>query len=132
MVDSRGEVFQYYVKGHAGLALLFLGGFVSGFLGVGGGIVVVPVYNTVMGVPIHLAVATSMFAMIFNSISGLAVHIFLGNMVVEYAIPLVLGIVSGTQIGAKISRSLRSRILEEVFAAAILIIAIWMVVSRLL
>ncbi|MHA1928068.1 MAG: sulfite exporter TauE/SafE family protein, partial [Candidatus Thorarchaeota archaeon] len=48
----------------------FVGGVAAGLLGIGGGAVVVPVLTIVMGLPIHAAVATSMFTMIFTASAG--------------------------------------------------------------
>ena len=92
-MDARGTIFEYDADLYMGLALLFLGGFASGFLGIGGGFIVVPILAVVMGLPMHIAVATSMLTMIFTSISGASTHIMLGNVIIAYAIPLVLGIV---------------------------------------
>jgi hypothetical protein len=131
IIDAYGSVFQYDTDMLSGLAMLFFGGFVSGFFGIGGGMIVVPVLTTVVGLPMHLAVATSMLTMIFTSISGVATHIMLGHVLFEYAAPLVVGIVIGTQLGARTGKSLRSASLERVFAVAMFLMGILLIVTRL-
>jgi len=130
IVDAKGKVFEYNVR-LPGLTLLFLGGFASGFLGIGGGLVVVPILAAIVGLPMHLAIATSMLTMIFTSISGVSTHLMLGNVQVEYAIPLVLGILLGAQLGAGTARQLRSVTLERAFAVALLGVGVLLIASRL-
>lgn len=131
IVDSTGKVFEYDAKIYSGLAFLFLGGLASGFLGIGGGLIVVPIFAVMVGLPMHLAVATSMLTMIFTSIAGVSTHILLGNVMIDYAAPLVLGILIGAQLGAKTARELKSTRLERVFAVAVLLIGIVLIIRQL-
>jgi len=131
IVDATGKIFEYDANVFYGLALLFLGGLASGFLGIGGGLIVVPILAAVVGLPMHLAVATSMLTMIFTSISGVSTHIMLGNVLIAYAVPLVIGIVLGAQVGARAARRLRSLFLEMVFAVALLSIGALLIISQL-
>ena len=131
IVDANGRIFEYRANIYTGLALLFLGGFASGFLGIGGGLVVVPILAAIVGLPMHLAVATSMLTMIFTSISGVSTHIILGNVLIAYAVPLVIGIVVGAQLGARAAKRLKSVSLERTFAVAVLGIGILLIVTRL-
>ena len=80
IVDSDDKIFEYDINIGLGLALSFFGGFSSGLLGIGGGSVMVPIICLVMNIPMHVAVATSMFIMIFTSISGVVTHFSFGNV----------------------------------------------------
>jgi hypothetical protein len=131
IVDANGRIFEYSANIYTGLALLFLGGLASGFLGIGGGLVVVPILAAIVGLPMHLAVATSMVTMIFTSISGVSTHIILGNVLIAYAVPLVIGIVVGAQLGARAAKRLKSVSLERAFTVALLGIGILLIVTRL-
>lgn len=131
LVDSMGQVFEYDARIYSGLLLLFVGGLASGFLGIGGGLIVVPILTAFVGLPMHIAVATSMLTMIFTSISGVSTHIMLGNVRIEYAVPLVVGILVGAQLGARIARGLKSVNLERVFAMAVLAIGVVLIITRL-
>jgi uncharacterized protein len=131
IIDAYGSVFQYDADMLSGLALLFFGGLASGFFGIGGGLIVVPILMSVVGLPMHLAVATSMLTMIFTSISGVATHILLGDVLFEYAAPLVVGIVIGAQLGARTAKRLRSASLERVFGIVVFVIGVLLIVTRL-
>jgi uncharacterized membrane protein YfcA len=131
IIDAFGTVFEYDADMLSGLALLFFGGFVSGFFGIGGGLIVVPVLMSIVGLPIHLAVATSMLIMIFTSISGVATHVMLGHVLLEYAAPLVVGIVVGAQVGARTAKRLRSASLERIFAVVVFVIGVVLIITRL-
>jgi uncharacterized membrane protein YfcA len=131
IVDSAGRVFEYDAKIYSGLLFLFLGGVASGFLGIGGGLIVVPILTAYVGLPMHLAVATSMLTMIFTSVSGVSTHILLGNILIEYAIPLVIGILIGAQLGARTAHRLKSVYLERVFALMVLVMGALLILTRM-
>ncbi len=131
LVDASGEVFRYNVRLPVGLVLLFGGGLLAGLLGVGGGFIIVPIYTVVMGLPIHLAVATSLFAMVFTSLSGVTVHFGLGNVQLDYVLSLAVGIVFGTQLGAFYARKIPRRILEKGFGAALITIGLLLALTRI-
>jgi len=132
LIDSKGVVFEYSANMKPGIALSFLGGFTSGLLGVGGGVVMVPVLSLAVGFPMHLAVAASMFIMIFTSISGAFTHLTFGNVQPEYAAYLVLGTIAGTQLGAAIANRLREKILARLFGFIMILIGLRMVASYFL
>jgi len=131
LVDSMGKIFEYDANVYSGLLLLVVGGLASGFLGIGGGLVVVPILTAIVGLPMHIAIATSMLTMIFTSISGVSTHIMLGNVNVGYAIPIVIGILGGTQIGAWTAKRLKSASLERVFAIFVMAIGVLLIITRL-
>ncbi|MBI2184204.1 MAG: sulfite exporter TauE/SafE family protein [Thaumarchaeota archaeon] len=131
LVDAQGNLFHYDVRIFRGLGLLSCVGFAAGLLGVGGGLMIVPVYTMVMGIPIHLAVATSLFVMIFTAFSGVSVHVALGNVLTDYVVSLAVGIVFGAQIGARFSRRLSRRRLEVYFGLALLVIGVVLTLTRL-
>jgi hypothetical protein len=116
---------------YTALLLFFVGGLASGFLGIGGGLIVVPILAAYVGLPMHLAVATSMLTMIFTSISGVSTHILLGDVKFDYAVPLVIGILAGTQLGARTAKRLRSVSLERAFAFAIIVIGILLILTKM-
>jgi len=132
LVDSEGVSFEYKANINFGTALSFLGGFASGFFGVGGGAVMVPVMALGVGIPMHVAVATSMFIMIFTSIAGTATHLALGHILFDYAACLIIGIIGGTQLGAAIARKLEARTLRRAFGICLIIIGLRMALEYVL
>jgi uncharacterized membrane protein YfcA len=131
LVDSKGVEFDYSARVVPGLILSFVAGVVSGFFGIGGGAVMVPVMMMVVGLPMHIAVAVSAFIMVFTSISGALTHLTLGNVITEYALYLSLGIVCGTQIGAAMARRLSTSMLQRVFAASLVVVGLRMILDLL-
>lgn len=114
-----------------GLCLSFFGGVASGLLGVGGGTILVPIMCYALDFPIHFSIPTSMFIMIFTSITGVANHVQMGNVEPYYALYLGLGSVFGAQVGANASKKLSSRNLRLVFAAMLIVASINMILKSL-
>jgi uncharacterized membrane protein YfcA len=112
-----------------GAGLSFFGGLASGLLGIGGGLLVVPIMTFAMGMSIHLATATSMFTMIFTSISGVVQHYQASHINFESALLLALGAVFGAQVGAYTSKRISSKNLRRVFGIIVIVSGINMILK---
>lgn len=112
-----------------GAGLSFFGGLASGLLGIGGGLLVVPIMTFAMGMSIHLATATSMFTMIFTSLSGVAQHYQANHINFESALLLALGAVFGAQVGAYTSKKVSSKNLRRIFGIILIISGINMIIK---
>ncbi|MHA1215205.1 MAG: sulfite exporter TauE/SafE family protein [Candidatus Hodarchaeales archaeon] len=108
----------------------FVAGFSSGLLGIGGGVVMVPILVTVGKIPMHKAVATSMFIMIFTSIAGAAVKIGMGQFHPDLALFLIIGIILGAQIGPIIIKRIDTVRLQQIFGVMMLIALISIAIGR--
>jgi hypothetical protein len=106
------------------------GGFIAGLLGLGGGIVMVQgmVY---IGIPIHMAVGTSLFAMIFNATAAVATHWLLGPLMIEVAIPMAIGGVLGTFGGSWFCDRVPAKQLKRIFGVFMIFIGIYMIAKAL-
>jgi len=131
IVDSEGITFEYNVRVILGSVLSFFGGLSSGLLGIGGGSVIVPILYFTMNMPMHVTVATSMFIMIFSSISGVVTHISLGNVRFDYAIYLCIGVIFGAQLGAYIAKGISGKNLRRIFGVVLFLISINMILKYL-
>ncbi len=129
IIDLDGKVFEYDTNVSLGLVLSFFGGLSSGLLGIGGGSLMVPILHLIMGLPIHITVATSMFIMIFTSVSGVATHFSLGNVHLDYAILLSVGVIFGAQLGAHIAKKASGKNLRRLFAVVLLIVSVRMILK---
>jgi len=129
--DAKGNIYEYYVNLPLGIGFLIVSGLVAGFLGIGGGLIIVPLYTMLLSVPIHLAVATSLFTMIFSSLSAASSHLLLGNVKLEFALTLAVGIVVGTQLGARLAARVKRATMERIYSIVILAISIWLISSNL-
>jgi hypothetical protein len=112
-----------------GAGLSFFGGLASGLLGIGGGLLVVPVMAFAMGMSIHLATATSMFTMIFTSLSGVVQHYQANHVDFESALLLALGAVFGAQVGAYASKKVSSKNLRRIFGVVLVVSGINMILK---
>jgi uncharacterized membrane protein YfcA len=104
------------------LAGLFVG-VASGILGVGGGILLVPVMTIAFGLPQHLAQGTSLAAIIPTSAVGAVTHDRHGNVVRRAALYMALGGVAGAAVGALIALRLPREMLTRAFALMLLFAA---------
>ena len=99
-------------------------GFVAGLLGVGGGIVLVPVLTGPLHVPMRRAVASSLVAVAIFQVPALATHVWLGHVNWAYALPLILGVVPGAQVGARLTVAASDRTIRILFGLMVIVIAI--------
>ncbi len=122
------ESFKLYVAG----ALIGLGaGIASGLFGIGGGTVMVPALAVLLGLDIVTAAATSLFVMVPSATMGAYQHWMQGNLHPELALPLILGIILGAQIGPRVSSHIPKRRLRQLFGAVLLYAAINMMLKGL-
>jgi uncharacterized membrane protein YfcA len=127
LVDRSGERHVYHVPLLRG-ALYSLGvGFVSSFLGIGGGVIHVPLLVRALGFPTHIATATSHFVLAIMSGVGTLTHVALGSFAhghgVRQAAALSLGVVAGAQLGAHVSLRLRGSAIQRLLAVALVALA---------
>ncbi len=104
------------------LAGLFVG-VASGILGVGGGILLVPVMTIGFGLPQHLAQGTSLAAIIPTSVVGAVTHDRRGNVLRRAALCMAMGGVAGAAVGALIALRLPREWLARAFALMLLFAA---------
>ncbi|MBN2121714.1 sulfite exporter TauE/SafE family protein [Candidatus Micrarchaeota archaeon] len=102
--DKRGERHAKQNDGEKlGYSLLVgaIAGFSSGFLGIGGGILLVPLLSRLRGLPYRMAVPCSLVVMLIYIIPGSIAHFGLGNVDVPLLLAMVIGAVIGARFGAK-------------------------------
>lgn len=103
LLDATGQSHHYEYHQPAGLILSVAIGLLSSSLGIGAGFIYVPLMVYFFGVPLYLATATTMFILAISSFAGSISHFILGNVLVEFALLLSVGVIIGAQIGARIS-----------------------------
>lgn len=108
----------------------FFAGIASGLLGVGGGIINVP-FLSYLGLPIHYAVATSSFAIVFTATAGALKHYMMGNVETQWLVLLVPGLIIGAQLGADIAKRTKASSLKKAFAVVMALLALRMVLKGL-
>lgn len=110
-----------------------IGGILAGLLGVGGGIVIVPMLEFALGfigvdpsIRMHIAVATSLATIIPTSISSSRAHFKRDAVDVDLARNWALWIFIGALAGTWIASQVHSRVLSGIFAAVAFLVAIKM------
>jgi uncharacterized membrane protein YfcA len=124
ITDSAGETFRYRYDLRIGVALSFVVGFFSSVLGIGGGVIHVPVLVHLLDFPTHLAIATSQFILAISALVGAASHMALGHVMFGPAVLMGVGVIAGAQIGAIIGRRLRGTIIVRMLSIALVAVAI--------
>lgn len=98
-------------------------GNMSGLLGVGGGIITVPLVHLVMGAPMRVAVATSNFMIGITAAAGASAYLFRGEVDPRVAAPVVIGVTVGAALGAGIAARLRPSWLTALFVVVVAYVA---------
>lgn len=114
-----------------------LAGILSGLFGVGGGIVIVPsllaLYSYIgfnSPYSVHIAIATSLFTIIFTSISSAHKHFGHGN--VEWKAAIVIGLSSlvTVYLFSKIAVNMPGELLKKIFSVVLIIVAVKMLLDK--
>jgi len=126
LVDSDGNRYQYRFNQALAILSSFGIGFVSSLLGIGGGIVQVPILTTFFAVPAHIASATSQFVQVATSGFGALTHLVHGDYAsfVGVTIALAIGVIIGAQAGAAISRRVADSAIIRLLAVALGLVGI--------
>ncbi|MHA1298444.1 MAG: sulfite exporter TauE/SafE family protein [Candidatus Helarchaeota archaeon] len=109
---------------------IFIGfaiGFFGSFLGIGGGTISVPTFILMFGLSTHVAIATSLFLMIFTSFSGLITYFFEGNLpdfAILFGFLLVIGVLIGANIGSRLAYKLKGKKIRKIYGIIMVCVAI--------
>ena len=109
-----------------GLFGIFLSGVLSGLLGVGGGLLMVPILTLLFGRQMHVSVATSLAIIIPTAIAGTLFHGFAGRVDVKLFLLCSGFAVAGGLVGAWLCGSVSPTFLRRVFAGLLMIVALRM------
>ena len=99
-------------------------GFVSGLLGIGGGLVMVPLLAGWLGMPLKRALGTSLLVIVALVVPGTIVHAALGHIDWGICLALILGGVPGARLGAALALGAKERTLRIVVGGGLLAISV--------
>lgn len=99
-------------------------GFFAGLLGVGGGVILVPVLTVLLRFPVKTALGTSLAVVAAQAIPGTVTHALIGNIDWAIAGGLVIGVVPGARIGSRLAVAAEDRKLRTVVAVVMALMAI--------
>lgn len=109
-----------------GLGASFIAGNISGLLGIGGGVIKVPVMNLMMKMPMRAAIATSNFMIGITAATSAVIYYQRGFVDPNVAVPTALGVLAGAQIGSRIGGKLRSSMLQNIFRWVLVLFSLQM------
>ncbi len=99
-------------------------GLLSGLLGIGGGVVMVPGFTQLAGMPVKRAIGTSLACVATFAIPGTITHAALGNIDWRFALLLAVGVIPGARLGAALTIAADDRRLRLVVASFLALTAV--------
>lgn len=105
-------------------------GFMSGYVGVGGGFIMVPLFVSMLGIPMRLASGASLTAVCILAIPGVIEQAVLGNIDYMVGVAMMVGSIPGAIVGANLVKRVPERALRFAFALFLLLMAVLLVVNE--
>jgi uncharacterized membrane protein YfcA len=119
---------SYNVRGvPAGYSLMFGAGVLSGLLGIGSGAVKVLAMDQAMKIPFKVSTTTSNFMIGVTAAASAGLYLRRGYIAPGLAMPVMLGVLGGSLIGARVLTKARVKVLRYLFAAVIVVLGIEMI-----
>jgi len=106
-----------------GLSASLVAGSLSGLLGIGGGPIKVPVMYIFMDVPLMVATATSNFMIGVTAAASAIVYYRRGDILVQYAAPLAVGVFLGSILGARMAPRIHTKYVVYLLVGIMLYLA---------
>jgi uncharacterized membrane protein YfcA len=122
--EESGGVVSYQVRRMPlALAASFVAGNISTLVGVGGGLVKVPVLNAWCGVPMRAAAATSAFMIGVTATAGAVIYFGHGQLEAVPAAAAVIGVQIGTRLAMRLGAHVTARWLKALMVAILVVVA---------
>ncbi len=125
VTDADGKQYIYAYRIWQGLTLSLGIGVVSSLFGIGGGVIHVPAMIILLHIPVHFAVATSLFVLVFMSGGASVIHLATGTLGGDEAAKiaaLAVGAVPGAQLGTRLAQRIKGRSVLILLASAIVVL----------
>jgi uncharacterized membrane protein YfcA len=114
-----------------GLALMAVAGGISGLLGIGSGVVKVVAMDQAMGLPFKVSTTTSNFMIGVTAAASAGIYLHRGYIDPALAFPVMIGVLAGALLGARLLTGARTATLRKVFTVVLVVIAIEMLYKGL-
>jgi uncharacterized protein len=121
--ESGHEVTYRLKRMPVALLFSFIGGNVSGLLGIGGGIVKVPALNAWCGMPIRPAAAMSSFMIGVTAVAAAPIYYARGEVNLQLAAAAVVGVLVGSRVGLWYAERARARRVKFIMIGVVLVVA---------
>ena len=113
-----------------GVCIGLIAGLASGYVGVGGGFIMVPLMLAILDIPMSLASGTSLIAIMILAIPGVIEQGLLGNIDYLAGIAIVVGSIPGALVGARLVRVVPERQLRFIFGGFLLVAAVMLMLNE--
>ena len=126
-----GEGRQAYIAQNvpAGFGIMFIAGVLSGLLGIGSGAVKVLAMDRAMKLPFKVSTTTSNFMIGVTAAASAGIYLSRGYIAPGLAAPVMLGVLAGSLVGARLLVKIRVPVLRVVFAIVIVALGLEMIYS---
>jgi uncharacterized protein len=124
-----GAVAYSVARVKAGFSLMVVAGLISGLLGIGSGAMKVVAMDQLMRIPFKVSTATSNFMIGVTAAASAGIYLRHGYIHPGLAMPVMLGVLGGSLVGARLLGRARTRVLRRLFAVVIVVMALEMVYS---
>jgi uncharacterized membrane protein YfcA len=124
-----GAVTYSVANVKAGFSLMVGAGLISGLLGIGSGAMKVVAMDQAMRIPFKVSTATSNFMIGVTAAASAGIYLRHGYIHPGLAMPVMLGVLGGSLMGARLLGQAKTRVLRRVFAVVIAVMALEMVYS---
>ncbi len=106
-----------------GFGLMYLAGVLSALLGIGSGAVKVLAMDRAMGLPFKVSTTTSNFMIGVTAAAGAGIYLHRGYIEPALAFPVMVGVLAGAFLGARLLSMARTQVLRRVFTVVVVVLA---------
>jgi len=112
------------------LAVGLMAGFLSGLLGIGGGVIIVPALVLLLGFAMRTAIGTSLAIIVPTALAGAILHFREGNLHLAAIVYMSIAAVAGSRLGVYLTTIMSDLTLRKVFGVVMLFIALRMILGK--
>jgi len=127
----QGAIHYHVQRVKAGFAMMFGAGLLSGLLGIGSGAMKVIAMDQIMRIPFKASTTTSNFMIGVTAAASAGIYLSRGYIDPRLAMPVMLGVLGGSLIGARVLAGAEVRPLRLLFAAVVAVLAVEMIIHGL-
>ena len=129
---NRQKHLAYRLNGSLVVLFGLLTGTIAGLFGIGGGFLQTPIMIKIFRMPARIATSTSLFILLATSLAGLSTHYWLGHVVWEKAVPLMIGFALGAALGQLAKRVEYLPRLDYLVGIALFLVGITLIINSII
>jgi uncharacterized membrane protein YfcA len=129
--SPEGAIDYRVSRAKSGFGLMYVAGLLSGMLGIGSGALKVIAMDGIMGIPFKVSTATSSFMIGVTGVASAAIYLKRGYIHPLIALPVMLGVLGGSMVGARLLPRMPVMTLRRIFAVVVAVIAVQMITQGL-